>query len=747
MKINNKNYVVRSCEDCALSLDQFDSDIIVSEKFQKTKAKALYALQGSKVVGVLTKGDYIKSSGNELKSFLNPNFYSFSVNGSQSRVDGQFVSVPIVSKEMALVKVLEATEDHFLGVGGAKYRPFSRVLTVAEIGNNHNGSVEICEQMIKAAAAAGAGAIKLQARCLSEVYNRLDDAYLRSTDYSTAYTIRQLQKYNLDLDEIGYLLKVIRDQGCLAICTPFDLVSMDFLLSQNLDAIKIASSDMTNLPLLEKLKNSSLPTIISTGMHSVEEIVQVSNFLKNRFIDATFMHANSTYPTPDEDVNLSFIFQLKDFSPSGFVGYSGHERGLEVPLAASAAGAVIIEKHFTFDKQAEGNDHKVSLLPDEFSQMVNNIERLQVFWGKGMADKKVSQGEKLNKIALAKGAYAIRDITAGECISTDDYTIKSPLIGLTGSEINKFTGMRLVSNIKAGEPLEAWQFSERSTVSRYEIKGKAGLPVRLRDIDQIWDRFSLDYVEYHMFSTDLEINPQEYRSKFEGKTLAVHAPEQFDDGFILDLVSSDVGYRERSIKKLDEIFLWASKIREITKQETVMLITNVGGAVRNPDDASPQTRSSVFNSIHETIERATVYGITMIPQSMPPFPWHFGGQGFHTLFVDPGEMIAMNRDYGTSFCVDLSHTWLACDYLGLNFYEEIAELSKFCSYYHIADAIAPGEEGLQIGKGEIDFKKIFNESVSDDALWLPEIWNGHMNNFQGFETAFASLETLLLGER
>ena len=168
------------------------------------------------------------------------------------------------------------------------------------------------------------------------------------------------------------ILHYTKSQGLFALCTPFDIESLDFLEKIECEAYKIASADLTNHDLIKRICMTGKPVIMSTGMSSEKEIKEITEIIKDINNQIVLLHCNSTYPTPYKDINLNYLERLKEFSPSGIVGYSGHEIGIYSVIAAIAKGSKIIEKH-SIDKNMEGNDHKVSLLPEEFKEMVKAI--------------------------------------------------------------------------------------------------------------------------------------------------------------------------------------------------------------------------------------------------------------------------------------------------------------------------------------------------------------------------------------
>ena len=370
----NKNWKILSVNHSLVKEKNTIQDIKLL--FEKYPLKAIFLTdENNKLKAVLSKGDYLKST-KKLNWNFSPFYLRLDKNVTDSNLNSasRYNSIPILNEKNQIVKIIESTDLGGIEAKGTLYTSFDNPLVIAEIGNNHNGSVVSAKQLIDEAKIAGVDAVKFQARSLNDLYINLSESYLNSTDFSTAYTVNQLKKFNLSQDDLSDLFTYVREKGLVVICTPFDIESARFLKTQPIDFIKIASADMSNYKLLSEFIDTTLPLIISTGMHQLESINKLSSWLRKNYIEATLLHVNSTYPTPYSDVNLRFMSSLEKLSTSGLYGYSGHERGVHIPVAAVALGATIVEKHFTLDKELEGNDHKVSLLPNEMKALVYNID-------------------------------------------------------------------------------------------------------------------------------------------------------------------------------------------------------------------------------------------------------------------------------------------------------------------------------------------------------------------------------------
>jgi sialic acid synthase SpsE len=315
-------------------------------------------------------------------------------------------------------------------IGGKKVGHGLPVFIIAEIGNNHNGSVELAEKSIKAAALAGADAVKFQKRTVSEVFTKelLDKEQTHSRILGKTYG-EYRRALELKDEELAALKDLAHSLGLAFFVTPFDLTSAKVLADIGMDCWKIASFDSTHPQLLEFIAKQNQPIFLSTGMTSLEEIDMALSTILPHNNQIVMNHCVSIYPTPPEDLNLGAITtMIRRYTPIP-IGYSGHEIGYTPTIVAVALGACAVERHFTLDKSLPGPDHAtVSLEPHEFAHMVTQIRSIE----KAIADKEkyVHEREIIHRNKHGKSVVAKRPIPAGTVITEDMLTIKSPGYGI-----------------------------------------------------------------------------------------------------------------------------------------------------------------------------------------------------------------------------------------------------------------------------------------------------------------------------
>jgi N,N'-diacetyllegionaminate synthase len=309
----------------------------------------------------------------------------------------------------------------------------SKTIIIAEAGVNHNGSFDMAKQLADVARRIGVDYVKYQTGIPEKVISRYADQaeYQKINNGNSESQLDMVRKIMLDKHSFAPLKEYCDSIGVKFMSTPFDLESIDIVAALGMDYMKVPSGEITNLPYLRKIASKRIPVIMSTGMSRLGEIESALDVLYLGGLttdDITLLHCNTEYPTPYVDVNLRAMETLRSAFGTR-VGYSDHTRGIEVPIAAVAMGASVIEKHFTLDKTLPGPDHVASLDPTELEAMVRAIRNIEA--GMGASQKRVSASESKNIAIARKSIVAARAIRAGERFSQDNLTVKRPGNGIS----------------------------------------------------------------------------------------------------------------------------------------------------------------------------------------------------------------------------------------------------------------------------------------------------------------------------
>ncbi len=316
-----------------------------------------------------------------------------------------------------------------------------KTFIIAEAGVNHNGKIDLAMQLVDKAAEAGADCVKFQTFITeNEMVKDAEKAeYQKNSTGDTENEFEMVKKLELSFEEFRQIKAYCEQKNILFLSTPFDLDSIDFLESLDIFCWKIPSGEITNLPYLVKIAKTNRDIIMSTGMCELDEVRQAVRILKeNGAGNITLLHCNTEYPTPYGDVNLLAMDTLhKEFQLE--TGYSDHTLGIEVPIAAVARGAAVIEKHFTLNRNMEGPDHKASLEPHELKQMIAGIRNIEMALGCG--EKVPSSSEKKNITVARKSIVAKKAIRKGEQFTEDNLAVKRPGTGISPMRWNEIIGL------------------------------------------------------------------------------------------------------------------------------------------------------------------------------------------------------------------------------------------------------------------------------------------------------------------
>mgnify|MGYP000353490825 CR=1 FL=1 len=328
---------------------------------------------------------------------------------------------------------------------------------IAELGSNHNGDMKLARELIIQAKNAGADCVKFQSWSKETIFARVkyEDNYFIADDYRNRsdYTLEQIvEEYSISESELKEMKKFADEIGIDCASTPFSPKEADFL-EKVLDArfIKVASMDLNNYPFLEYLAGKQLPMILSTGLselHEIDRAVRVIENVGNKEI--VILHCVSTYPPEDKDVNLNNIVTLRNNYPDYLVGFSDHTIGIEIPLASSALGVKVIEKHFTLDKNMEGWDHKVSANFDELVEIVNGVKRITTAMG---SHRIIAPESDEKKREFRRSIVLKNPVEEGQVISNDDIDFKRPGIGISPGELKYVLGRKVNKSLESDHVL------------------------------------------------------------------------------------------------------------------------------------------------------------------------------------------------------------------------------------------------------------------------------------------------------
>lgn len=641
---------------------------------------------------------------------------------------------------------MTARERH-LRIGERRIGPNEPCYVIAEIGLNHNGDLAIAKRLVDVAAAAGADAVKFQKRKLTETYRREIVEQPRHGEQGLQYIVPLLAEFELSDEAFRALHAHCAARDITFMCTPWDRASVDFLETMELAAYKIGSPDMTNFPLIEYVAQTHKPLLMSTGMSTEEEIRRSLAFLDEREAEYALFHCVSTYPAAPEEINLRFMQTLREWSGRP-VGYSGHDTGTVVSLAAVAMGARLLERHLTIDRGMRGPDHKASLEPDAFAEQVRAVREVEL--SMGVPHRWLTRGETLNRRVLSKSLVAAVDIPAHTTITRPMVTSKSPGLGLSPQLIDRLVGRSLARAVRSDEMFLVTDANDPVTAFEQraiDVGAPWGIVARFLDIAALEPKFApmgMRFVEFHVSDRDLDAGATAYHGGRRPYGLVVHAPEYAHDTLI-DLCASDEAQRTLSVQRIQKTIDLA---RELAPQFTLdaalfprgpKIVMHVGGMSPKPggyDVAAATTR------LLAALRQLDASGVDLLLENLPPYPWYFGGRWFGHIICSMENTALLCEESGLGLCFDTSHAALECTRSGAKLRDFAQRVAPFVRHLHVSDGAGTSGEGLQIGDGSINFVELLPKLFAQTPTLIPEIWMGHHEIGEGFRIALEHLSDI-----
>ncbi|MEX3611277.1 N-acetylneuraminate synthase family protein [Rothia sp. LK2588] len=732
-----------------------DPVLAALQKITANQQRIIFLVNESGVLkGSLSDGDFrrwlIANPGASLQTsaldVAHQDVRTYPVGTDHSELHKEFsrgiTHIPLVDERGHLIAI--ATDDqNVLRIGKHEIGEDTPSFIIAEIGNNHQGDVDLAKRLVDLAVDTGADAVKFQLRDMEALY-RQKGSGSAGEDLGVQYTLDLLSRFSLSVEQMYEVFDHVKQHGMDIMCTPWDAPSVQALVDYGIAGMKIASADLTNHELLHDVASRGLPMLVSTGMSREEEIRESVQLLQNHGASYALLQCQSAYPAPFKDVNLAYMDRLAEIG-NCLVGYSGHERGYHVPIAAVARGAKIIEKHFTVDKTLEGNDHTVSLLPEEFKAMVTQIRQVEEAIGTA-APREVSTGELMNRVNLAKSLVATRTIAKGEVVREADVAVKSPGRGLQPNYLNQLVGRTMAREVEEGTFFFEGDLKDDLVTRRdFTFDRPWGLPVRYHDFKPLISEAKPDFLEFHFSYKDLEMNIDEIFDEKLPMSFTTHLPDLFAGDFLVDLASKDQDVWERSIAEVQRtIDITRDLTRYFTVDDDPVMVVTMGGFTKDGHIA-PAARAEKYERIGEALKRLDSSGVRIAAQTLPPYPWLMGGQQYHNLFLDPKDTAEFSDAYDTKLCLDISHTMLAANFLKIPLSEAVELLAPRSIHLHLVDGVGVDGEGVQVGEGDVDWASLGKQlrELTPNSSFIPEIWQGHINNGEGFFTALDRLEKWL----
>ena len=601
------------------------------------------------------------------------------------------------------------------------------IIIIAEIGINHDGSIDIAKQLISGAANAGVDAVKFQ-------YRNLDNAYSDTArEIGDEIILSEIKKNYLDQKIILELTQYAKKFGMQVGISFFDAVDMDdFGLQIKLfDFFKLPSAELTNAALIDALLETGLHVYLSTGCHSEYELENALGRLPSE--GWTPMHCISNYPVALQNARLGYLEYLHN-RWNREVGYSSHDDEWEVCLLAMQLGAVVVERHITLDRKAEGLDHSTSSTPDEFAKLCLFAKNMDILLS-GDGPRIPNQGELLNRQNLGRSFFANRDLNAGDILSVDSLVYRSPNTGIDRAHIDEYLGKPLVINVNQGAPVTRSIFEPSKFLSDDVIdsarKYKLALPVRLHDLSKMEKQFPIGAFEFHLSYEEIrsEINLSSLNSS---NRYSVHLPDYINSTQLMDPFSYNDDQRDASLDILERTVTFAEKLQSLTGHNVP--VVGSFSVVHSSID-------SFFMEHDFLLKNFMKRGVTVMPQWLPPIAWYFGGS-IELHAMNQLRDVELLKQYELPVCMDVCHLFMGRNYFDFSADAVMQDLHSNIEHIHIADATGLDGEGLAIGEGDPQNMDIIRKSLDYECLKVIEVWQGHLDNGAGFHKALMALSSV-----
>lgn len=606
------------------------------------------------------------------------------------------------------------------------------IYIIAEIGINHGGEHSVALDLIEAAARSRVHGIKFQ-------YRNLNNAYADGAkQIGDEILLKEITKNYLSPKDILNLVHAIHDLGMHAGISFFDELDIeDFGRDIHLfDFFKSPSVELNNGPLINALLSFNKPVYVSVGCHYESEIDQAFSVFESD--NWTALHCVSNYPVALPNARLGYLNHMQEKWQRPY-GYSSHDESWEVCLIAMSLGAVVIERHITFDKKAEGLDHTTSSTPEEFKKIVTFANNMQLLRA-GNCDRVPNQGEMLNLQNLGRSYYAKNIIRKGDVVNVQDLSLRSPGVGFGRLEMAEHLGKSVARDVAVGEVISKSAFVKPEDISETAIafaqENKISIPVRLHDFSSFENKFPVGAYEFHLSFGEVlsELNTQSYS---QNNRYSIHLPDYISPTALMDPFSADQSQVKGSLNILERTVDFAKALQD----KTGIQVPIVGSF-----SVVHESVAAFYKQLATLLSKFKKQGVLILPQWLPPIAWYFGGSVKLDVMNELKDVEYINS-YQLPICMDICHLCMGDSLHNFNAADIVGQLTPRIEHIHIADAKGIDGEGLHFGEGDAKNMAALKKSFDFDCMKVIEVWQGHLDNGAGFAKAISNLELLLKDEK
>lgn len=592
----------------------------------------------------------------------------------------------------------------------------NNTIIIAEIGINHDGSLEMAKLLVKEALDSGCDQIKFQYRRPSNSTFQLE--------LGSEIVQSEINRVYIAPPEIMKLAEMIKDSKRKVGISFFSLSdAYDFQEQFHyFDFFKIPSASNKNEELIKYLSGQNKPVYLSLGMLEHYEVVQLAS-LYSKNLNVIPFHCVSNYPTKVFNSNLNYINSLRDLWDRP-IGYSSHDDNLLVLAKAIDLGVEFLERHIALDRRESGLDKSSSSTPEEFRMLREFIDFYELIQ-RPMSNRIPNQGEKLNRQNLGYSLYSLRDFESGMPVTLDDFVERSPAVGLTTNEFKSLSTHVLKGSLNMDEPVSRLHFQDIQNLNK-ELQLIAqqkliSVPVRYHDIHLAEQTLGLNAYEFHLSYNDLKLDVDIENLINPNYFYSIHTPDYISSTQILDIHSVDSQIANESQKTLDRCISMSLQIAELTGK-SVPVIASIN---------TNSEKQNFYEKLKDLQLWAETREVDFLPQWLPPIAWYFGGS-VPLKFMNSPEAISKIQQMDIKICLDFSHLILSCNFFNLDLRKTYEILAPYSSHHHLASADGIDSEGTSLRNCTPEQQQIVQEIVDSNCVKVLEVWQGHLNRFAGF---------------
>ena len=606
----------------------------------------------------------------------------------------------------------------------ADYIDNGNVIVIAEIGINHEGLLDIAQELIAAAVKSGVDAIKFQ-------YRNLENTYALKNEIGDEILSEEISRNYLSVNDIIELTNFAHECNVMVGISFFEVGDViDFGKKIEIfDFFKIPSVEITNLTLINKLISFNRYVLISTGTADEATIrYSLSNLHGDNWIP---LHCISNYPTASYNSKLGYIQHLRDTWKRP-VGYSSHDSNWSVNCAAILLGAQVIERHITLNKESKGLDHSSSSTSDEFELIIDFIRNKDRFLT-GSGDRVPNQGELLNLQNLGRSFYAAKDLPVGSRVQAKDFKYLSPKIGFGFELFASTESPVLIKDIKAGEVLAPFYLKNRKVLSDRAIdfanSMNVGLPIRLHDFIEIHNIFHLQNYEFHLSYGEIgklkDVNEFNKTANY-----TIHLPDYCSANQLMDPFSLDVSQKEKSIDVMKKTLIFADKISAVIGKPV---------GVVGSFSVVNSTIEQFYLHYSNLLAKNTSHNVNLVMQWLPPIAWYFGGS-VELKVLNKFSDVTHLLEHKINIVMDTSHLFMGKNYYGFDELGIVEKLKSQIGWFHISGASGIDGEGRGFSTLNQGERKLMSDILKSNKIKIIEVWQGHLDNYFGFQNAIETLD-------